>query len=162
MNKILVPVDGSSHALKALQIACDLADKYGGEIILLHVLARNRRADDLLNLLVHQNLGPQLVAALRAAADKPPGTVSDRLARAIGDNILGYAAGRVRRRGLEPEVLEIDAGDPAECILIAHKRTGASMIVMGCRGASPSDASSFGSVSHAVFEKAECTCLAVK
>jgi nucleotide-binding universal stress UspA family protein len=37
-SKILVPVDGSINSMKAIDYAVDLAEKYEGEIIALHVL----------------------------------------------------------------------------------------------------------------------------
>ncbi|MGI9388230.1 MAG: universal stress protein [Methyloligellaceae bacterium] len=162
MNTILVPVDGSDHALKALHIACDLAEKYGGGIALLHVLAKDRRADNILGLATAKTFGPKLNAALQETASKTPGKVPEKLLKLVGNKILDLAASKVRRRGLEADVLEIATGDPADCILIAHKQTGASTIVMGCRGAGDSGTSSFGSVSRIVFEKATCTCLSVK
>ena len=33
---ILVPVDGSDHAVHALQVACDMAEKYGASLHLFH------------------------------------------------------------------------------------------------------------------------------
>ena len=88
--------------------------------------------------------------------------VPKNLLKEVGAKILDQAASKVRRRGIEADILAIEVGEPAESILIAHKRTGASTIVMGCRGVSKSNASSFGSVSNTVFEKAACTCLSVK
>ena len=38
-KKIVVPVDGSAHANRAVDCATDLANKYGAELILLHVMA---------------------------------------------------------------------------------------------------------------------------
>ena len=38
-RKILVPVDGSAHANRAVDCATDLANKYRAKIILLHVIA---------------------------------------------------------------------------------------------------------------------------
>ena len=35
-KNILVPVDGSDHALHALDVACDLAQKYGATLRLVH------------------------------------------------------------------------------------------------------------------------------
>jgi nucleotide-binding universal stress UspA family protein len=37
-SKILVPVDGSINSMKAIDYAVDLAEKYKGELIALHVL----------------------------------------------------------------------------------------------------------------------------
>lgn len=130
MHSILVPVDGSDHALKAITIACDLAEKYGGRVALLHVLAGDMSGDN-----------------------QPEVT---------GQKILDQAASRVSRRGIDVDVLDLGMGDPAECILIAHKSAGASTIVMGCRGTRRDGESAFGSVSSTVFERAECTCISVK
>ncbi|MDH7477677.1 MAG: universal stress protein, partial [Candidatus Bathyarchaeota archaeon] len=35
-NKILVPLDGSEHSLKALEVAIQIAKKFGGKITLIH------------------------------------------------------------------------------------------------------------------------------
>lgn len=162
MHTILVPVDGSDHALKALHIACDLAEKYGGRLALLHVLAEGRSASQLLELASANTFGRELTAALRQAAEKPAGRVGPALLKAVGAKILGQASARAGRRNVEVKILEMEQGEPAEAILVAQKRTGAGTIVMGCRGVGASNDSSFGSVSHRVFEKAGCTCVSVK
>ncbi|MEM1551251.1 MAG: universal stress protein, partial [Candidatus Bathyarchaeia archaeon] len=36
-NKILVPLDGSEHSLRALGIAIKIAKKFDGKITLIHV-----------------------------------------------------------------------------------------------------------------------------
>ena len=36
-EKILVPLDGSEHSLKALKIAVQIAQKFNGKITLIHV-----------------------------------------------------------------------------------------------------------------------------
>jgi len=47
IEKILVPVDGSPHSVKAVELASDLASKYDAQIILLHVLLRGHMPDGL-------------------------------------------------------------------------------------------------------------------
>ena len=37
-SKILIPVDGSTNSMKAIDFAIDLADKYKSELLALHVL----------------------------------------------------------------------------------------------------------------------------
>ena len=37
-KKIVVAVDGSAHAKRAVDCAADVANKYGAELILLHVV----------------------------------------------------------------------------------------------------------------------------
>jgi nucleotide-binding universal stress UspA family protein len=162
MSAILVPVDGSTHALKALRIACDLAEKYGGVIALFHVVVPGRQAGKILGLPVARSFAPAVVAELKKAAAKGAQPVAAATLRAVGAGILGEAEARVIRRGLEAEVLPLGAGNPAESILGAIKQAGASVIVMGCRGMSDTDAAGLGSVSQTVFQKADCTCISVK
>jgi len=162
MHTILVPVDGSSHALKALHIACDLADKYGGRIALLHVVAANKTAAELLQLPVAGSFPANLRKVLDAASARPAVKLPGAVLEAVGEAVLGHAAGRAGRRGLEVETLPLEAGDPADSILVAQKRTGATTIVMGSRGIGDQGGSSFGSVSNKVFREADCTCLSVK
>lgn len=158
MHSILVPVDGSAHALKALHIACDLAEKYGGQIVLLHVLTTERKARRILERPLADMLPADLVARLKDAADAVPEDLRWR----VGEGILDDAAARTHRRGLEMEIMPIVSGDPVECILVAARRAGANTIVMGCRGLSDEETNGFGSVSRRVFETADCTCISVK
>jgi nucleotide-binding universal stress UspA family protein len=37
-SQVLVPLDGSKNSLKALDVAADLAEKYGSKLVLLHVV----------------------------------------------------------------------------------------------------------------------------
>ena len=50
MKRILVAVDGSRAADKALEVALDLAALYEAEIRLLHVLLRDKEPQELLRL----------------------------------------------------------------------------------------------------------------
>ncbi len=162
MQNILVPVDGSLHALKALHIASDLAEKYGGRVILLHVISKEKSIKDLLDLAVADTFGPRVRKVLLQAAKEGSTGAPKALLRAVGEKILAQATSKVSRLGLDVEVLEMVEGDPVENILIARQRTGANTIVMGARGVSKAGENSFGSVSQLVFEKAPCTCLSVK
>ena len=162
MHTILVPVDGSDHAHKALHIACDLAEKYDGKLVLLHILTIGKSASELLDLEIANQFGPKLQKALQHAAEDDNAAVPDDILNMIGAKILDDAVSKAQRRGVETDILPIDTGLPADSILIARKRINANTIVMGCRGIGKSDENSFGSVSSKVFAQAECTCLSVK
>ena len=162
MQKILVPVDGSIHSVKAAHIAGDLVEKYDGRVYLLFVLVEGKKAQTVLNLMVSSSFGPKLRAVLQAQANTPEGIASKTALHAVGEKILAQAAAKLHHRGLKASVLAIGQGDPVEAILVAAKSVGANTIVLGSRGVTDSKTSSFGSVSHAVFERAECTCVAVK
>lgn len=136
MYKILVPIDGSEHSQKALHIAGDLAEKYGGSIYLLHVLTQ-----------------PQ-------ATDETSMGATKKAARAIIEAVIK----RLLARSIDFQVLPLAIGNPVDAILTASEKVKVSAIVMGSRGISvrvPLD-NIFGSVSHAVFERANCTCISVK
>ena len=163
MSAILVPVDGSVHSLKALRIAGDLADKYGGRVVLLHVLVPRRKTSRILGLPIAPKLPLDVVAMLRGdGADAPPDPVPEDILEAVGRTVLHDAEERIARRGLDLEVMPVERGDPVECILIAARHAGAHTIVMGCRGLSDLDSTGFGSVSQQVFQRADCTCISVK
>ncbi|MEP0233395.1 universal stress protein [Roseibium sp.] len=162
MHTILVPVDGSDHASKAISIACDLAEKYDGRIVLLHILADGKGAADLLGLSVARTFPPKLKEQLKLVATKTNQPAPEAVLRLIGEKILEEAKAKVARRGVEAEVAPISVGSPAENILSTQEKLGASMIVMGCRGVTDATQSSHGSVSNTVFSRAACTCLSVK
>ena len=130
MQTILVPFDGSKHALKALHIASDLAEKYKCQICLVSVISGS--PEDL------------------------------QAARVKKQSVIAVAKSKLDHRGIEPASVDVEVGDPAECILLAAKRHKVSTIVMGCRGENTQGASQFGSVSQKVFQMANCTCISVK
>ncbi len=47
MKKILVPTDGSIHAKKAVEYACDLASKYEASLYLFHVVQESNILEGL-------------------------------------------------------------------------------------------------------------------
>jgi nucleotide-binding universal stress UspA family protein len=57
IKKILVPTDGSDHAKKAIEIASDLALKYGATICLLHVVS--------LPVIFHEGIFPAMEGMLK-------------------------------------------------------------------------------------------------
>lgn len=163
MHTILIPVDGSIHAIKAVHIGCDLSDKYGGSIVLCHSLLRNKKPQAILDLKMAETLDNRLVIALRnLAALQNPKPIPAMLLTDIGQQILHTAEEQVRRRSLEPRSLDMFSGDAADDILEAARIVNANTIVMGCRGVRSTQPGHFGSVSQRVFAESACTCIAVK
>ncbi len=161
MYTILSPVDGTDHSLKALHIAFDLAHKYKARVLLFHVLPVNKTADDILKLAISRQFDADLVSALKKVAKSNTDPLSERQLKEIAGMILRLAACRGKRVGIETRILPIAKGNAAENILLAQKLHGSSTIVMGSRGVRGSSLET-ASVSHAVFAKADCTCIAVK
>ncbi len=135
MTGILVPFDGSKHSLKALHVACDLAEKYENKLFFLYII--------------------QLDAPFELSDVSPE-------AHKNAQTIIRKAAVKAKHRGVDFDILDFEYGDPAAGILAASKRIKPSTIVMGCRGLTAADAEIFGTASRAVFEHAECTCISVK
>ncbi len=162
MYKILVPVDGSNHSLKALHIACDLAEKYKASIFLLYVIDTRKTARQILDLTISNKFDKNLRSRLEKAAEHPLDPVDKAVLYGAGQAVLQIAATRVKRLGIETQTLPLTDGEPAKDILAAHKLVAASTIVMGSRGVSASETGPFGSVSHQVFAAADCTCISVK
>ncbi|WP_422040688.1 universal stress protein [Roseibium sp.] len=162
MHKILIPVDGSVHSIKALRIASDLAAKYQGRLLICHVLLRGKDASDLMALDISGQFDAPLHKILNKAVSANLGPAPDKILHKIGQIILDHAADKARSHGVGFETLPILTGKPADAIVRAQKELEAATIVMGARGVTPSDSSTFGSVSQEVFSRAGCTCISVK
>lgn len=130
---VLLAVDGSEHGGKAIDLAGDLAGRYGARVVVLHVLARATYAD----------LGE---------AD---------FIRAAGNEMLRRAEDRAKRAGAPNVAAILDTGDPATRIVYQAEANAADLIVMGRRGLGDLGGLLLGSVSHKVAQLASCACLTV-
>lgn len=170
---ILVPIDGSGHAAKAVAIAADLAARYGARLILLHVVSDDRVPEGLARFAEIENLprtkSAQHVERLEATPHGPVpigGGVHEEIdrqavARDLGARFLEDGKAIAKQHGVEAVTVVTDEGDPAERILETARREKAEGIVMGSRGLSDLKGAIVGSVSHRVCHKADCTCITV-
>ncbi len=171
IKTILVPVDGSPHSVKAVELASDLASKYDAKIVLLHVLLRGHIPDGLkraLEIEVHKRVGnadnlvnmPQEIMA-RVGSKKSPQLTIDEL-NFVGKYVLTNVAAICKDKGVTKVENKVEEGDPARVILQIAKDKSADMIVMGSRGLSDLKGLLIGSVSHKVSHHADCTCVTVR
>ena len=177
MKRILVAIDGSRAADKALEVALDLAEQHQAEIKLLHVLLRDKEPTELLRLPDLDHAKSDLMGELRRLAQAPaaarsaseimsnPG-IPDRhvpvgILRKIGTYLLNRAGCSAEARCVPAEVLKLADGPVAETITATAVAVQATTIVMGSRGLRLIDALGFGSASQEVFRTAPCTCVAV-
>lgn len=139
-KKILVPVDGSDQARKAIDFAANLAKQNDATIHLLHVYKLP---------IIPEGMGEYVI--------------SDRIElQALGDQIISVAQDEVRKKGgqhIEATVME---GDPAERIIAYAKDHDVDMIVMGNRGLGSFKGLLLGSVSNKVSHRADRTCVIVR
>ncbi len=174
IGTILVPTDGSVAAHKAVELASDIAVKYGAGIALLHVTLRGRLPTGLRQLAEAEQLGSDLATPFVAGDNIPAsliaavrGTGAARLSRQdVADHfaasVLREASRIVEAKGVGAIETALVDGDPTRCILDHADRTGADLIVMGSRGLGDLRGLLMGSVSHKVTRLARCTCIAVK
>lgn len=162
MHKILTPVDGSVHSLKALKIASDLAVKYNGRVILLHILMKGKLAKDLLSLDIAQKFDEKLINVLKKANAIEAGPAPNEVLAMVAQTILKHAASRAEHFGANYEIADVLEGRPADVIVEMEQSLKAGTIVMGARGVPSDQDSFFGSVSQEVFSRAQGTCISVK
>lgn len=173
IRKILVPVDGSEHAEKAVRFAGDLAGKYGAEIVLLHVLLRGHLDEGLRHFAEVEGLrrGRPLAEAIATIpealfpASMVPsngGETEEEVLSRVAEHVLKEAQREAREHGAKTVRRRLEDGDPAHRILEAAKAEGADTIVMGSRGFSDLKGLLVGSVSHKVSHLAPCTVITVR
>ncbi|MFG6158000.1 universal stress protein [Halomonas sp. 1390] len=144
-HSILVPIDGSEHAKKALAVACQLARQEQASLILLHI--PEQLAQDTL-----------LVWGIGAVEMK----ASQEELEAAGRQIRDRATEAARDAGVEHIEAMIAQGDPTRTILDEARRRDVDAIVMGSRGLGDLKGLVVGSVSHKVSHAADCTVITVR
>ena len=145
----LIPTDGSEHAKKAVTFGADLAQKYGANVILLHVM---------------KELGSERIPAdLRGFAHGEHIALNKRdILESVANQIMHSAEAIAREHEAPAVETQIEVGDPAAAILEVAKGRKADLIVMGSRGLGDLRGLLLGSVSHKVGHLADCTCITVK
>jgi len=148
IENILVAVDGSAHAHAAVDMAGEIAAKFGARVTLLHVMTElgSARVPDELRWY--------------AEAEKIRLSEADIL-RSVANEIVQRAERRARERGAERIETAIELGDPAGTIVGHAKAHKTDLIVMGRRGLGDIRGLLLGSVSHKVGHLAGCACLTV-
>lgn len=150
--KILVGIDGSQHAEKALDYALDLAERYSANIVLLSVVPP-------VTLPIFSR------EPITGVVDIFPvwaGTYYDEL-RASYEKVLAEALEKAKK--IKPNLnvsTKLAEGRPADKIIETAKEGNFDLIVLGSRGLGGIEEFLLGSVSHKVVNEAECPVLVVK
>jgi nucleotide-binding universal stress UspA family protein len=135
-ERILLAVDGSEHSAKAVPVAGDLARRYGGEVVVLHV-----REHEV-------TWGADIdVETADEARELVDGVV--RELKDVGTNVRG-------------ELVRVPLGQTPRAILDIARDEGVGLIVMGTRGLSDWGRLLMGSVAHKVVHLAEVPVLVVR
>ncbi|MEH6581462.1 MAG: universal stress protein [Halioglobus sp.] len=142
-NTILVALDGSDHANKALDTACSIAASNSSDLHLVHAA----------------EIRPISMGSASVVSVLPSNTL-----RKIGENLLSEAASRAKQSyGGEVTLHNIfDDSAPGNSILARAEEIGADLIVVGSLGHSDLAGLLLGSVSHRICNHAKCSCLVVR
>ncbi|MCI0457235.1 MAG: universal stress protein, partial [Gemmataceae bacterium] len=143
LHRILVPTDFSKHSQTALKYAVALAEKFGAEIHLLHVVQ-----DFAVFLPDAVTAGPPVLPPV----DQLTAAVRDALARVIRENKL------------EPLPIHSEAreGTPYHEIIAFAQEKDIDLIIMGTHGRGGLAHLLLGSVTEKVVRKAPCPVLTVR
>lgn len=158
-NTLLVPVDGSRHADKAVEMAAALAAAFGSKLWLFHVLLRGSVPDSIREL-SDKPAAEQPSLALGGAwveAELPRDVLED-----IAVELLERGRARAAEQGARVIKTAWSPGDPARAILAQARQVGADAIIMGSRGLSDLQGLLVGSVSHKVAHLFGGTVVTVK
>lgn len=169
---ILVATDGSQHAGKAVELASDLAVKYGARLVVLHILMHGRPVEEYRHLAeIEYSLDlpspPPVPAGLSGTGaamveDSRAIQTLYKVAEAVGKRIVHEAEAAARQKGVTDVATSVVDGDVVDRILACAKREAADVIVMGRRGLGGLAGLLLGSNSHKVSQLADCTCITVK
>lgn len=149
IKHILVPVDGSAHAKRALDLASELATPLAAKLALIHVMSR----------IGSDRVPPELEDY--AALEHVKLTEHDLL-RGVAERVLNAAERQATEQGVAQVTTALEEGNPARRIVEYAETQGVDLIVIGSRGLSDLGGLLLGSVSHRVAHLAGCGCLLVK
>ena len=146
-KKILVALDGSEHADKALDVALDLAKKYTSEIVLVSVFH-----PVFISLGMESSFGQAKLIE----------TYLEDL-KTCHENVLSEALQKVNRITPNLKVsTKLEEGRPADKIIETAKEGNFNLIVMGSRGLGGVKQLFLGSVSDRAADEAPCPVLIVR
>lgn len=146
-QKILLAVDGSSHALKASDVACEMANRYGARLVILTVAKPVKSMSSE----VREYMYAEHIAG------EPQYVLTEMV-----KTVLTEAETRAKKAGVANVKTVVREGQPARRIVEFAREHEIDLIVMGSRGLGDVEGLLLGSVSHKVGSLAHCSCLTVK
>ena len=146
IHTILVATDASSASNRAIDMAADLAAKYGASLRLLHVIREMQLPVELRNMAEVEKLMGSRAEVMNFVANK----------------ILADAEARAKSFGVTDIHAESIEGEPATTIIDCANQHGVDLIVMGTRGLGTVKSMMLGSVSRKVSNLSRMNCLIVR
>jgi len=143
---IVVGIDGSDAADRALRMACGIAKQFSSALQIVHTPRDETvtyAAEAISGFYVGLNAAHQDM--LHEAAEK------------LCENAMAIAA----TLGVQKVAAHVGNGDPANDVLERADEVGAELIVTGRRGLGNFSALVLGSTSQQISKNAKCACLTV-
>ena len=148
-SHILVPIDGSDHALRALDHAADIAKRYAAKLTLLHVVRE-------------QPYGRLRSEVTEYERIEHIYLTESNLLELVGKDLLDAAEKRARNNGAPEVVALVEQGSPARVIADHAASYSVDLIVMGTRGLGDLPSMLVGSVSHKVIHLSDVPVMTVR
>jgi nucleotide-binding universal stress UspA family protein len=146
MKRIVAAVDRSEPSLRAVDLAADLAAKYGAELVLLTVG----------HAIAGPDPGMEAYARLEHIREPVPTIAIESMREG-----LASVRDRAVAKGVRHVSTEVFVGDPAEQILACADARQADLIALGSRGHGRLAGLLLGSVAQKVVALAQCAVLVV-
>lgn len=146
MKRIAVAVDRSAASLRAVDLAADIAGKYGTELVLLTVVRDIATPDPAL----------EEYARMEHISDPPAGLAIESVRQSFSD-----LCDRAKERGAPRVSVDVFVGEAADEILAFAEAAQPDLIVMGSRGHGRLAGLLLGSVTQKVTGLARCPVLVV-
>jgi nucleotide-binding universal stress UspA family protein len=151
-EKILVPLDGSEQSLRALDVAVEVAVKFGSKLTLIYAYSVATVSGYLPEPSVTVGVPIMSASDISKLADS---------ARKAGKKILDNGKKRIKASGVEVHTL-LEEGHPVHETIRTAQEDMFGLIVMGARGLSHVIELLLGGVSDAIMHHAVCPVLIVK
>jgi len=144
-TKIMIAFDGSKDSVKAVELGCSMAEKYGSTLILAHVFSPA--------LPPYTGVAPMPVPEIEGIA-----VVAKERARSV----LARGIDLVTARGLKARGELIEAGSTVQALVELAAAEKVDLIIVGTRGMTGFKKLILGSVSSGLVSHSDCPVLVVR
>lgn len=174
IKRVLVAVD--EHATRALDLACEVASRFGAELIAMHVIpdkplseAEGKMAEVEFSAEVARGFDLTRFAEARDDVRLMSQRLTEQAAEtarrfriALGERLMEDAKAHARQQAVPSIRTVLREGDPAAAILNLAREENADIVVMGRRGLGDLAGLLSAACRTRVAHLAACACLTVK
>jgi nucleotide-binding universal stress UspA family protein len=139
---ILSPIDFSDFSMQALEVAEDIAKRYGSELVLVHVAPVIPKLEGHANIFTEGEYENQLIASAKQR--------------------LADMGAKLQQAGIHARSMVSLSNDPAMEIIRAAESEKADLIVIATHGVTGWRRLAFGSVTDKLVRTAECSVLVLR